>query len=29
MSVKFNLSQKSRPYKIDVYGLQDNFIGNL
>lgn len=24
-----NLSQKSRPYKIDVYGLQDNYLGCL
>jgi hypothetical protein len=24
-----NLSQKSRPYKIDVYGLQDNYLGTL
>ena len=29
MSVQLNLTQKSRPYKIEVYGLQDNFIGTL
>ena len=24
-----NLHQKTRPYKIDIFGLQDNFIGSL
>lgn len=29
MSVVLNLHEKTRPYKIDVFGLQDNFIGVL
>ena len=29
MSVILNLHEKTRPYKIDVFGLQDNFIGVL
>lgn len=29
MSVRRVLTQKSRPYKIEIYGLQDNFIGTL
>lgn len=24
-----NLTQKSRPYKIEVYGLQDDYLGTL
>nr|DAM30399.1 MAG TPA: hypothetical protein [Caudoviricetes sp.] len=29
MSVKLVLAQNARPYKIEVYGLQDDFIGTL
>lgn len=29
MSVRVVLTQKSRPYKIEIFGLQDNFIGTL
>ena len=29
MSVRTDLSQTSRPYKIEIYGLQDNYIGTL
>ena len=29
MSVRTILSQTSRPYKIEIYGLQDNHIGTL
>ena len=28
-SVRLNLHQKNRPFKIEVFGLQDNFIGVL
>ena len=27
--MRVSLSQKSRPYKIEVYGLQDDYIGTL
>lgn len=29
LSVKLCLAQNTRPYKIEVYGLQDNYIGVL
>ena len=29
MSVRINLHQETRPYKIEVFGLQDNYIGCL
>ena len=29
MSTRTFLSQEIRPYKIDIYGLQDNYIGTL
>lgn len=29
MSVSLVLTQESRPFKIDIYGLQDDFIGTL
>ena len=29
MSVHLVLTQKSRPYKIEIYGLQDEYIGTL
>lgn len=29
VSVRVALTQKSRPYKIEIYGLQDDFIGTL
>ena len=29
VSVRVALTQKSRPYKVEIYGLQDDFIGTL
>lgn len=29
VSVRLVLTQKSRPYKIEIFGLQDNYIGTL
>ena len=29
MSVRLVLTQESRPYKIEIYGLQDDYIGTL
>ena len=29
MSVRIVLTQEPRPYKIEIYGLQDEYIGTL